>query len=76
MEYYLGDVVKMRKAHPCGNDLWEVTRVGIDFRIRCQKCNHSVMLTRQRFEKQVKSIISRGDPELTEAQRPKFDQKQ
>jgi len=73
LEYYIGDVVRLRKTHPCGGDLWEVTRVGLDFRIRCLQCTHSVMLPRQRFEKQVKSVISRGDLELTAAQRPKFD---
>ena len=73
MDYLLGDIVKMRKTHPCGGDLWEITRVGLDFRIRCQTCSHSVMLPRQRFEKQVKAIISRGDPERTAAERPKFD---
>jgi len=73
MEYYLGDIVKLRKAHPCGGDRWEVTRIGLDFRIRCCKCAHSVMLPRQRFEKQVKEVLSRGDPALTAALRPKFD---
>ena len=73
MEYYIGDIVKMRKSHPCGNDIWEITRIGIDFRLKCQKCSHSVMLSRQRFEKQVKAVVSRGDPELTAAMRPKFD---
>ncbi|MCL2497299.1 MAG: DUF951 domain-containing protein [Symbiobacteriaceae bacterium] len=73
MEYYIGDIVKMRKSHPCGNDLWEITRVGLDFRIRCQKCAHSVMLPRQQFARQVKAVISRGDPELTAAVRPHFD---
>ena len=72
MEYYIGDVVRMRKKHPCGSDLWIITRVGLDYRIRCQKCAHSVLLPRQRFVKQVKEVVSRGDPELTKALRPRF----
>lgn len=73
MEFYLGDIVRMRKTHPCGGDTWEVTRIGLDFRLRCQTCGHSIMLPRQKFEKQVKAILTRGDPELTAAMRPKFD---
>ena len=72
MEFYIGDIVRMRKKHPCGSDLWEITRVGLDFRIRCQKCEHSVMISRVNFEKHVKTIISRGDPELTAKMRPRF----
>jgi len=73
MEYLIGDVVQMRKIHPCGGNIWVITRLGMDFRLRCQKCGHSVMLSRQKFEKQVKQVISRGDPELTAAMRPRFD---
>ena len=73
MEFYIGDIVQTKKPHPCGGDLWEITRIGLDFRMRCQKCAHSVMLPRQRFVKQVKKVITRGDPELTAAQRPRFD---
>ena len=53
----LGDVVKMRKAHPCGNDLWKVVYVGADIKIRCEKCARIVMLDRPTFEKRVKKIV-------------------
>jgi hypothetical protein len=53
MEYELGCVVRMKKAHPCGGYDWEIQRVGMDFRIRCLTCGHSVMLSRVRFEKGV-----------------------
>lgn len=58
-KFYLGDVVQMRKAHPCGDDRWEVMRTGMDFRIKCLGCGRVVMLPRPKFEKQVKAVISR-----------------
>lgn len=61
-DYRLGDVVKMKKTHPCGSDEWEVTRVGMDFRIKCIGCQRQVMLPRIKFEKAVKRLIKReGD---------------
>lgn len=56
--YQVGDVVKMRKNHPCGGDIWSVIRIGADFRIKCQTCGRSVMLPRKRFVRQVKELIS------------------
>lgn len=58
-QFSLGDVVQMRKQHPCGSDRWEVTRTGMDFRIRCLGCGRQVLLPRQKFEKSVKAIVSR-----------------
>ena len=58
-DYRLGDVVKMKKAHPCGSDQWEVTRVGMDFRIKCLGCTRQVMLPRIKFEKGVKKLLHR-----------------
>ena len=55
--YGVGDVVRTKKSHPCGCDEWEILRVGMDFRIRCAKCAHLVMLPRKKFEKSVKKII-------------------
>ena len=54
----LGDIVKMRKTHPCGNDLWQVVYVGADIKIRCQKCGRIVMLERPVFEKRMKKVVS------------------
>ena len=61
MEIRLGDVVRLRKKHPCGNDEWEVVRVGADIRIRCLKCQRYVLLERSVFERRVKALVSRGD---------------
>ena len=61
IKYYVGDIVKTRKPHPCGGDEWEVMRTGIDFRIKCIKCGRVLMLPRPKFEKSVKKIISRRE---------------
>lgn len=59
IKYYVGDKVKMKKSHPCGNDIWKVTRIGVDFVIVCEGCGHKVMIPRTKFEKSVKSIVWR-----------------
>lgn len=56
--YTLGMVVQLKKAHPCGTDRWEVTRTGLDFGLRCLGCGHRVMLSREKFERAVKAVIS------------------
>ena len=66
MDIRLGDQVKMRKPHPCGSDLWTVTRVGADVKIRCQGCGRLVMFDRGVFEKRLKKIVSRAEEDATE----------
>ena len=58
MQIALGDLVKMRKVHPCGSDQWVITRTGADVKIKCQGCGRVVMLDRVEFEKRVKKIIT------------------
>ena len=53
----LGDILKMKKPHPCGSRNWLVLRVGRDFRLRCQGCGHEVMLPRSKAEKNIKKIL-------------------
>lgn len=60
MEVTLGDVVRLRKVHPCGGYEWEVVRVGADIGIVCATCKRRVLLDRSTFEKRVKSLVSRG----------------
>ena len=60
MDIRLGDVVKMRKGHPCGTDIWTVIRVGADIKIKCTGCGRIVMLERPEFEKNMKKIIERN----------------
>lgn len=59
-KFNIGDIVELKKPHPCGSKQWEVTRTGADFRIQCLGCEHSLMLPRTKFEKSVKKIISSG----------------
>ena len=56
----VGDVVRTRKKHPCGGDLWTVTRTGADIKIRCNTCGHLVMMDRETFLKRRKELISRA----------------
>lgn len=55
--YRIGQVVQMKKGHPCGANRWQITRVGMDFRIRCLQCGRSVLMPRSRFVRRVKKII-------------------
>lgn len=55
--FALGDIVELKKQHPCGSKQWEIVRTGADFRIKCLGCQHQVMVTRPKFEKSVKKII-------------------
>ncbi len=64
-EIRLGDVVQMRKPHPCGSYQWRVVRLGADIGIRCNGCEHRVLLPRSRFLRQVKSVVRRGEGEPT-----------
>ena len=57
MDVRLGDILEMKKPHPCGSKEWLVLRVGMDFRLRCQGCGHEVMLPRSRAEKSIKRIV-------------------
>lgn len=57
MDLQVGDVIKMKKPHPCGSNEWEILRVGIDFRLKCKGCEHQVMLPRKQVEKGVKAVI-------------------
>ncbi len=59
MEYQIGDVVKLKKQHPCGSREWEVLRVGADFRLKCIGCGHQIMVPRKLVEKNTKEIIKK-----------------
>jgi hypothetical protein len=59
-KFSIGDIVELRKQHPCGSKQWEITRTGMDFKIKCLGCSHIVMLSRPKFEKSVKKIIKSG----------------
>ena len=56
-----GDVIRLRKARPCGSYEWEVVKVGADIGLKCLKCQRRVLLERRVFERRVKEFISRSD---------------
>ena len=63
----LGDVVRLRRRHPCGGDRWLVDRLGADIGLRCQTCGRHVPLERGTLERRMAGFVSRGDPALTAA---------
>ena len=56
MDIQVGDILKMKKPHPCGSKDWEVLRIGADFRLKCAGCGHQIMIARRRAEKNIKEI--------------------
>lgn len=67
MNLLVGDIIKMKKPHPCGSKEWELLRVGMDFRMKCTGCEHQVMLPRVQVEKNIRGIVRNGES-LTPAQ--------
>lgn len=53
----LGDIVQMKKQHPCGTNEMEIIRMGMDIRIKCTGCQHSVLIPRAKFEKNLKKVL-------------------
>jgi len=62
MDIKIGDIVRLKKKHPCGSYEWQVVRLGADIGIKCLQCQHRVLLPRSVFERRVKAIISREEP--------------
>lgn len=56
MDISVGDILKLKKAHPCGSHEWMVLRVGADFRLKCMGCGHQIMTPRKQVEKNIKQI--------------------
>lgn len=54
----IGDIVQLRKKHPCGSDRWQVVRLGVDIGLVCQGCQRKVLLPRSLFNKRLKAIVS------------------
>ncbi len=57
-EYKLGDKVIMKKPHPCKTNLWEITRCGVDIKIKCINCGRTIMLDRLEFEKKINKVVN------------------
>jgi hypothetical protein len=56
MDIQVGNIVKLKKQHPCGSHEWEVLRIGADFRLKCCGCGHQIMIPRKTLEKSIKEI--------------------
>ena len=57
MQLNLGDIVRLRKPHPCGGTDWEIMRTGMDLRIKCLECQHQAWITRVKLERQIKQVL-------------------
>jgi hypothetical protein len=66
----IGDVVRLRRSHPCGSAEWLVDRIGADIGLRCRGCKRHVLLDRRALEARLARFVERGDPDLTAALRP------
>lgn len=64
---YLGDVLRLRRRHPCGAETWLVDRLGADIGLRCDGCGRHVLLERAQLERRLVGFVRRGDPALTAA---------
>lgn len=60
MDVRVGDVLEMKKAHPCGSKTWKVMRIGMDFRLICSGCGHELMIPRGKIEKNIRKILRDG----------------
>ena len=70
LELLLGDVVRLRRTHPCGGDEWQIDRIGADIGLRCRRCGRHVMIERRTLERRISSFVDRGDPAMTAAVAP------
>jgi len=60
VEVHVGDVVRLRKPHPCGGTDWTIVRLGADIGLRCDRCEHRILLARSVFERRLNSFLSRA----------------
>lgn len=58
IEYQLNDVVQLKKPHACGANEWRIIRLGMDIRVKCEKCSHSVLIPRVKFNRLVRKKLS------------------
>ena len=61
MDVRVGDVLELKKAHPCGSRQWQVLRVGMDFKLRCRGCGHELMLPRSKAEKSIRKVLTKEE---------------
>lgn len=61
MDVQVGDILIMKKEHPCKNNEFEVLRIGMDFKIKCTKCGHEIMVPRKKCEHNIKKIVRKNE---------------
>lgn len=61
MKLEIGDVITTKKEHPCGSNTFLITRVGMDFIIKCQKCEKEIWIPRTKIEKRIKQVVRNGE---------------
>jgi len=72
VKLYVGDVIRTRKAHPCGGDVWVIERLGADVGIRCRTCGRFVLMDRIKLERRIRAFLQRGnEPPPAEPEPPK-----
>jgi len=72
LELYLGDVVRLRRRHPCGGQTWLIDRLGADIGLRCETCARHVLIERPVLERRLAAFECRGDPVLSAAVGPRL----
>jgi hypothetical protein len=70
LELLLGDVLRLRRTHPCGGDSWLVDRLGADIGLRCRTCGRHVLIERATLERRLDGFVERGDATITAAVTP------
>ena len=68
---YLGDVIRLRRAHPCGGSAWLVDHLGADIELRCETCGRHVLVERRLIERRLVEFVRRGDPLMSAAVAPR-----
>ena len=71
LQLYIGDVLRLRRTHPCGSDTWLVDRLGADIGLRCRGCGRHVLLARRTLERRLAGFVERGDPAVSAAITPR-----
>ena len=66
MDIQIGDIVTLKKQHPCGSSDWEILRVGMDFRLKCRGCGHLVMIPRKQAERSIRKITKPSESSSNE----------
>lgn len=61
MDLHVGEIIKLKKPHPCGSNEWEILRTGMDFRLKCKGCEHQIMIPRKLVEKNIRQVKNPQD---------------